>query len=123
MPIQTAPNRFKGPLEELYDKCAKHVLPDPEIVEIFHQKLVGYLAGNDPIFLTRNVRRQSCGVDERITCGNDLHPTAWWIHHHLFNQNTALPDDFPAMIESHRAGSGAGDARSSTNRICHLGLL
>ena len=68
------------------------------------KKLVAYLAGNDPTFLTRNVGRQRRGVDERIACSNRLRPTdnspAWWIHHHLFNLKTPVLDDFPAAIES-----------------------
>lgn len=104
MPIPSAPDRFEGPLEKLYDKYAQHVLPDPKIVETFHNKLVAYLAEHDPVFLTRNVGRQNRGVDERIACGKRLRPTdnspAWWIHHHLFNQNTALLDNFTALIES-----------------------
>lgn len=104
MSIPSAPDRFEGPLEKLYDKYARYVLPAPEIVETFHKKLVAYLAENDPIFLTRNVGRQKRGIDERVACGSRLRPTdnspAWWVHHHLFNLNTALLDDFPAAIES-----------------------
>ena len=104
MSIPSAPNRFEGSLEKLFDKSAQHVLPSPEIVELFHKKLVAYLAENDPIFLIRNVGRQTRGVDERVACGSRLRPSdnspAWWIHHHLFNQNTALLDIFPAAIES-----------------------
>ena len=104
MPIPQAPNRFQGPLEKLYDKYAQHVLPDPKMVEAFHQKLVAYLAGEDPTFITRNVGRQKRGIDETIACGSRIRPSdnspAWWIHHHLFNQNTDLLDDFPAAIES-----------------------
>ena len=102
--IPIAPDAFEGPLEQLYDKHARHVLPDPAIVATFHEKLVAYLAGPDPIFLTRNVGRQRRGVDERVACGSRLRPTdnspAWWIHHQLFTRNTAPLDDFPAAIES-----------------------
>lgn len=88
-PIPRAPVDFDGPLQELYEKWAQHVLLDPRVVQQFQLRLCEYLSSEDPLYLVRMVRGLTRGKDVRNISGARLRPTdnapAWWIHYRLFS--------------------------------------
>lgn len=102
--IKEAPLAFNGTLGELYDNWAKYVLLKPSAVEDFHSQFRTYLEIEDPLFLTRQVKRQERGQTMRTEKGARFRPTdnapAWWIHYQIFSGQFQQFASFTEFVES-----------------------
>ena len=102
--IPKAPNSFKSSLADLFKQHARHVLPAPDRVRVFHEMLRDYISTPDPVFLIRKVSKMRRGETIRSASGLRLRASdnapAWWLHYQLYATPFSNPENCDKFIDS-----------------------
>src|SRR4051812_22009221 len=105
--IPPAPQTFDGSIRDFFEQHIQSVLPPPEEVCYWHDRLIGFASTNSPLavrYVPGNTRGEVC----RTATGAEFKPTdnspAWWMHFVAFQGlRDARLEDVPShMFETTR---------------------